>query len=456
MENIIKDNIPLMEESERKHFDLVLSVALDVASGLLKNGASVSRAENTVERICYALGAEEVNVFSFPSIIEVSVKISDGSEVSQMKRVYGSSNNFGKLEMLNQLSRDICSKKCTLEEAHEKSKNINSSPCYKLPLVVAGGGVAAGSYAVFYGGSLLDFIPAALIGALMVYLNILLSRREFNGYARTFILSLIGGFLSILFCWIYTLCGVDSSCSMVMIGTIMVVIPGLLVCNAVRDMFVGDIFSGSFELLNGIITTLAIVAGYGVALFFLQPIVDMTAVVPRESWESYTYSVCSCLVGAVGFAVMFNIPFKQIAIQIADIVVTYAIYLVMNYYLGHGQLFVNILTVTVFAALIAEILARVCKAPSTIFLVPPIIVFIPGGALYYAFSYLIAGNLSLAQSWGLDAGITVLGLAVGISVVTALFQLVYPVKGRVAMAKLKQPKRKKRNKFFNFSKKNKG
>lgn len=450
MDHIIVDNIPEGEERERKHFDHVLSLALNVSGGLLTCGASVSRVETTVEKICYSLGAAEVNVFAFPSIIEASVRLSDGSEVSQMKRVYGSSNNFRKLELFNQLSRDICSQRYTLDEATEKFTEINSSPCYQLPIVVAGGGVAAGAFTVFYGGILLDAIPAMLIGCLMVFLNIMLSRRDFNGYARTFMLSLIGGVLSIFFSWIYRLCGVASSCSMIMIGTIMTVIPGLLVCNAVRDMFVGDIFSGTFELLNGIITTLAIVAGYGVALFALQPIADMSAVATRGDLENYIYLLVSCLIGSVGFTVMFNISYKRIGIAAVSILVTFVLYLVMDYFLGKEQLFLNILTVTVFAAIVAEILARVCKAPSTIFLIPAIIVFIPGGPLYYAMSNLIiSGDTALAQSWGINAGLTALGIAVGISVVTAVFQIVHPVKGRRALRRSAD----KTHKLFGRSKK---
>lgn len=448
--------IPISEEGERKHFDAVLSLALNIACGLLSNGGSVSRAENTVERICYAMGAAEVNVFAFPSIIEASVKISDGSEVSQMKRIYGSSNNFGKLEQFNQLSRDVCNKSCTLEEANDRLIKIDiPSRSYQI-ITVAGGGVAAGAFTVFYGGGLLDALPACLIGALMVYLNGLLSRRDFNGYARTFMLSLIGGFLCIFFSWIYSLCGVQCYCSKMIMGTIMVVIPGLLVCNAVRDMFVGDLFSGSFEVLNGVITTLAIVAGYGVALFILQPLgVDTTTEPVRVGVEKYVYQILSCMVGATAFSVMFNISFKHIAVSEMSILITFVLYLVMDYYLGEEQLFINILTATVFAAAVAEVFARLRKAPSTIFLVPPIIIFVPGGPLYMAFNYLIYGDIANAQIWGVNAGLTFLGIAVGISVVTALFQIVHPIKGRLSLRK-KQPKTEKDTKFkklFEFFKK---
>ena len=217
----------------------VLAFALGVGTGLLSCGASVSRVEIAVERICLACGAKEVNVFALPSMVLCSIKVADGSEVSQMKRNFEVSNNFFKMEKYNQLSRDLCAHKLSLEEAERELDNINSSNWFKVPFIVLGGGVLAGAFSVFFGGALIDALPSALIGCLMAYLNILLSRRDFNAYARTFMLSLVGGFLAMLMSRALIACGVACSVSMVTIGTIMVVVPGLLICNAVRDLFSG-------------------------------------------------------------------------------------------------------------------------------------------------------------------------------------------------------------------------
>jgi uncharacterized membrane protein YjjP (DUF1212 family) len=300
-----------------------------------------------------------------------------------------------------------------------------------LPVVVVGGGVAAGAFAVFFGGSIIDGIPATLIGLLMTYLNFVLVGREFNGYARTFVLSVIGGVSSIILSWLFNLCGLTCSCSMVMIGTIMVVIPGLLVCNAVRDMFAGDIFSGSFELLNGILTTLAIAGGYGASLYVLNSIFCDPEIVVRVGVEKYVYYLLTCIIGAGGFSIMFNCHLKRLAIAMINIIATFVVYLVMEAYVG--VVFADTVVATLFAAAIGEIFARVFKAPSTIFMVPAIMVFVPGGSMYYAISYAISGNGALAISWGQTAGLTFLGIAVGLSVITAVFQLIKPVQRRMSV-----------------------
>jgi uncharacterized membrane protein YjjP (DUF1212 family)/uncharacterized membrane protein YjjB (DUF3815 family) len=429
MKNIIEDNIPENYIEDKKHFDKVLSLALDLCGGLLSCGASVNRVEIACQKICFAYGAKEVNVFAFPSIVQVSIKLSDGGEVSQMKRIYYAFNNFYKLEVLNQLSRDICDKKYDVDEARAQLDKILPCSFYKLPIVVAGGGIAAGAFTVFFGGSLIDAIPAIIIGLLMTYLNYAFIYREFNAYARTFMLSVIGGFSSVIFSWLFGLCGIACHCSMIMIGTIMVVIPGLLVCNAIRDMFTGDLFSGSFELLNGIITTLTIAAGYGASLFILKDIADLSDVVARTGVEKYVYLMLSCIIGSGGFSVMFNCYYKKLVIAMGNIILTFAIYLVMEAYVG--DVFIDTLVSTLFAALVGEILARVFKAPAAIFMVPAIMVFVPGGSMYYAISNIISGDSVQAYLWGKTAGLSFLGIAVGISVTTAVFQLIMPMKTRL-------------------------
>lgn len=429
-----KDTNAAYAFEERRHFDSVLAFALGVGTGLLSCGASVSRVEIAVERICLSCGAKEVNVFALPSMVLCSIKVADGSEVSQMKRNFEVSNNFFKMEKYNQLSRDLCDHKLSLEEAEKQLDVINSGSWHKVPLIVLGGGVLAGAFSVFFGGALIDALPSLLIGCLMSYLNILLSRRDFNAYARTFMLSLVGGFLSILLSRALIACGICCSVSMVTIGTIMVVVPGLLICNAVRDLFSGDIYSGAFELLNGVLSILAIAAGYGAALFILRDVVVYVAIVPRTGVLYYVYAMASCVVGACGVAVMFNSAAKKILISLGNIVAAFAIYLIMETYVGED--FIDNFVSTVFAACAAEILARIFKAPSTIFLVPAIIVLVPGGALYYAMNGIVMGDMADAVSFGKSGGLTLLGISVGISVVTALFQIIHPLKGKAAIKRL--------------------
>ncbi len=414
-------------DDERNYFDKVLAVAIEVGCGLLSCGCPVGRVELAVEYICNAYGAAAVSVSTFPSMIIAGVRIADGSQVSQLKRVYSISNNFAKMEAYNQLSRDICAKKYPVDEAEKLVADLRSSHNPSRLMTALSAGIGAGAFTVFYGGELIDALPGALIGGLMAYLSCIFARLAFNGYARTFMLSLIGGVLSILMCWLIGLTGVPwLTChlSTVMMGTIMVVIPGLLMCNAIRDLFSGDTYSGTSELLNAVITTLAIVAGYGIPMYTASAFMEDVAIIERVGLADYLYRIISCFIGTAAFTIFFGGSFKRLLPSSVNAMVTFAAYLVMEAFVKN--VLVDILVATVVAAVISEVFARTIKAPAIIFFVPGVIIFVPGRSLYLSVSSLISQNWSEAMTNAGVMGNTLLGIVIGLIMITVLFNLVSP------------------------------
>ena len=54
-----------------------------------------------------------------------------------------------------------------------------------------------------------------------------------------------------------------------MIGDIMLLIPGLMLVNSVREMLCGDLMSGLLRLLESIVLALSIACGFAVAIMTL-------------------------------------------------------------------------------------------------------------------------------------------------------------------------------------------
>ncbi|MGN0805169.1 MAG: threonine/serine exporter ThrE family protein [Candidatus Coproplasma sp.] len=411
-------------ERERNYYDKVLAVAIEVGCGLLSCGCPVGRVELAVEYICNAYGAAAVSVATFPSMIMAGVRITDGSQVSQLKRVYSISNNFAKMEAYNQLSRDICAKKYPVDEATELVAKLRTSHNPSKLMTALSAGIGAGAFTVFYGGSLIDAVPGALIGGLMAYLSCIFARLAFNSYARTFMLSLIGGVLSTLMCWLISLTGLTCHLSTVMMGTIMTVIPGLLLCNAIRDLFSGDTYSGTSELLNAVITTLAIVAGYGIPMMFSATFLEDIAIVKRTGLEDYLYRIISCFIGTTAFTLFFGGSFRRLIPSSVNAMITFGVYLVMEYFVNDTLL--NMLVATACSAIISEVFARTIKAPAIIFFVPGIILFVPGRTLYLTVSAMINKQWGDALNYGGEMGKTLLGIVIGLIVITVLFNLISP------------------------------
>lgn len=85
----------------------------------------------------------------------------------------------------------------------------------------------------------------------------------------------------------------------------------------------------------------------------------------------------------------------------------------------------------VAVALYAEIMARLCKAPVTGFLVVGILPFVPGGGIYYTMDFCLSGDTQLFLSTGIHtfgiAGAVAVGLLLASSLVR-LFLSIFPKK----------------------------
>ena len=249
---------------EQASADDVLRTAMDVGEGLLRSGAEIQRIEDTITRIAKAYGAVHVEVFTITTLIIASVRMPDGGYSSQNRRVLTSSTNLHRLAKYNEISREICAGGVSIDQAQQKLKAVKRSEPYPIWVFYIGVIFSAGGFAVFFGGSLLDGVVAAAIGILMMLID--QHKPPFmNGMSSAVFTSFVGGALAEL-CAHFGLC---HNMDMVIIGTIMLLIPGLTIGTSVRDMLCGDIVTGSIRFIQSLLLACVIAFGYGVAMLLV-------------------------------------------------------------------------------------------------------------------------------------------------------------------------------------------
>ena len=237
--------------------DYLLCLALDVGEGMLKSGGEVARVEQTIERICRAYGALHVEVFSITSVINAAIRMPDGSYSSQMRRVKSSSNDLYRLELYNEISRSICEEKPELSVFDERLHDVKQKRAYSSFITVPASALAASSFAVFFGGGLFECLVAIFVGAVVGIIDITLGNHV-NDLAKTIISSFTAGLLSSA----AVLITASINSSEVMIGTIMLLVPGVAFGTALRDLLCGDIIAGGLKTVQSILTALMIAFGY--------------------------------------------------------------------------------------------------------------------------------------------------------------------------------------------------
>ncbi len=239
----------------------VLDIALDVGTEILKCGGEIHRVEDTITRISRAYGAESVQVFAITSLITAEVRMPDGSVATRTRRVLTTYNHLSRLEACNALSRTICASPVSAAEVTRRLREIAVYRPVPEWLCYIGGMMATGGFAVFFGGTLLDGLAAALI-ALVLTLFARLRPVRINGMVKSLISSFAAGALSVACVKI----GLGTHMDKIIIGTIMLEIPGLSFGTALRDLLCGDTLAGTMRLIQAILQTLMIAMGYMAAL----------------------------------------------------------------------------------------------------------------------------------------------------------------------------------------------
>lgn len=239
----------------------ILSIALNVGAEILRAGGEIHRVEDTVTRICRAYGAEAVEVFAITSLITAEMRMPDGSFATRNRRVPTTYNHLARLEALNALSRTICKSPISAAEVESRLEDIRLYRPVPEWLCYVGGMLATGGFAVFFGGSIRDGLAAAVI-AFFLTLFARLRPVHINSMVKSLISSFAAGILSVLCVEI----GFGQHVDKIIIGTIMLEIPGLSFGNALRDLLCGDTLAGTMRLIQAILQTLMIALGYMAAL----------------------------------------------------------------------------------------------------------------------------------------------------------------------------------------------
>lgn len=136
-------------------------------------------------------------------------------------------------------------------------------------------------------------------------------------------------------------------------------------------------------------------------------------------WEKYLVMIMTAALGTVGFCLNVNIKRNKIVYGCIGGVLSTFLYCVFVE-AGLSLLMQNLIPAAV-VTFYAEVLARVVKAPATVFLIPSIIPLVPGGRLYYTMRAIVDGEGSDAKIFAMETIIIAVGIAAGIVVVSLVF-----------------------------------
>ncbi|MBU4440195.1 MAG: threonine/serine exporter family protein [Firmicutes bacterium] len=135
------------------------------------------------------------------------------------------------------------------------------------------------------------------------------------------------------------------------------------------------------------------------------------------------------------FAIVFNIQRNKLLLSALGGMLGQLAFVVFLNVLSNQA--ASYMLATIAIALYAEVMARLTKSPTTIYLAVALIPLVPGGGIYYTMLYFINGDIELGASTGIETLLISGALAVGIIMVSSTVNLVRKVmlKSKARMGK---------------------
>ena len=397
-------------------YNALLDLSLNLGYELAMSGAETFRVEESINRVLTTYGVT-AEVFAIPNYLIVSMHTPEGQSLTRMRRIGQHGNDLDSVERFSGLSRALCNRKPDPSEGLRWLEDVRQSrKSYGLWMMGFGYFLGAFGYALFFGGSLVDAICSGICGITVGLVDKMTSNLKANSFFRT----ITSAYVMSLLAYILGALQIASRPDTVIIGTLMILVPGWLFTNAMRDIIYGDTNSGINRIVQVFLIAVALALGTAAAWNTIDFLVHTPVSASIVEYKLF-YQCIFSFIGCIGFAILFNVHGPGIFLCSAGGIIVWAAYAVALNLTGNDitACFWGALTGSVFS----EIMARIRKFPAITYMVVSIFPLIPGAGVYYTMNHAVLGQMDLFASKGMHTAATAGILAVGILLGSTVFRM---------------------------------
>lgn len=249
-----------MNEKAQKLEDF-LDLLMYMAKVLIEAGCSSNRLESLAENLgkMQNIGVE---CFATPTSVIVTASW-QGQKITRLSRIKSWSLNLDKIQKVNDLIIELSEKKLVVSEAFQALKNIDEQglPFKDWLVTIAGGGAGAGIIYILQ-GSMNDIFVGVIFSSFLTGLRIFLSKGQLRKYLNDFLSTFITSVLILL--WGKYVGHINNN--LVLIGCIVLIMPGLIFLNAIHEIALKNLISGTSKLVEAFVSAMSISFGIASAL----------------------------------------------------------------------------------------------------------------------------------------------------------------------------------------------
>jgi uncharacterized membrane protein YjjP (DUF1212 family) len=391
-----------MQESSLSKINFIMLTA----KALHHYGASADRIENAL-----LLMSEKFEVkadfFSIPTGLFASFHNKNHSQHTRLIRLAPGKINLEKLFFVDQIVDMVLDGKLSISEGKKSLESIFAQqPRFGTLATTFSYALIAGAVAIFINGTWVDCAISSLLGLFIGVFSESVKVERIDSIFEGIIAFIISLFTYFAIDW-----GAVISSKIVIMASLIYLIPGLGITTAMYELASQNLTSGTARFMGAVMVLLKITFGIYVATILAQYLNLNIMGVQGEKPEQYIKFI-ALFVAVLGLIVAFQVrPRDGLWVMIICFISFYSSQFLFNI-LGNPAS--SFLAGAIVGAL-ANIFSRLLNRPALIFLLPALLLLVPGSIGLQSFNFMFAEDTIFGVKYAFSM------LSVAIALVSGLY-----------------------------------
>lgn len=246
----------------------ILETALLAGTILMESNAEAYRTEETMNFILQTADLERYSSIALTtSVFAMVYDQKTGERETAFERIRVRDNNLDTISRVNEISRAYTSDECSVEEAYERLQDVRANPrnyaTSSFNFSVLG---ICMLFSILWGGTWKEFLGTGLVSLIYLLIHALHQKIDLSSRLALLIESGTIAF-SASFISRYIIPGMSTT--IVTLSSLILLVPGIALIVALRDIFREDFISGTVRLVDAIYQALMIALGTIIAYFLM-------------------------------------------------------------------------------------------------------------------------------------------------------------------------------------------
>jgi uncharacterized membrane protein YjjP (DUF1212 family) len=388
---------------------LLLDYLVELGSALMSVGCPTHRVEELLLTVAKTEG-HTVDVFAVPTGLFVGLRTPQGeASLTTLVRVNEWSLDLEKLTALDALFDEVKAGTRTIPEARLRIREVlQRRPVWGPGVELLASVASSSGAAITFGGGWTDALMAA-VGSSLVWLVMKTAARDPGARVlETF----FGGFIAAMAAWVSTLIWPGHSRDVLVLSIIIPLLPGLTLTTGLSELTYRNLVAGTARLMHAAITLLSLAFGIAMVVGLENALGLHSAPAQPLAPLGWGFQVLALVVAGGGFGVLLGLGPDKLVIAIGSGVAVWLITTLTRPLPGAHAAFTNAFALAVGANLSARLSGR----PSQLYLMPGMLLLVPGALSFRSLDTLLSGDavsgLGGLADVTLIAGALVMGLIV--------------------------------------------